>query len=443
MARRKDSGRQVYQTELQKAISQFLPHRGVPLMSGDKRVRWTYRLVAMTAILMTWMTEPTLQDAFAAARGVVAAMYDSRRRPGWTFAGFAKAWTRASSRVLAIVGDHLRQAVQRVAGTRWRWKKWVEMAADGTRLDCPRTVANEQAFGCAGKPGTGPQMLLTTLFHLATGLPWAWVRGRGNESERKHLESMLSCLPEKTLLVTDAGYPGYQLLCDLIAAGHDFVIRVGRNVRLLRELGYAVLEQGDTVYLWPQGRRHEPPLVLRLVWVQTGRLRMALLTSVLDGRCLRDAEVAVLYRMRWGIELLYRSLKQTMERRKMLSDRPDHALLELDWAMTGLWMLGLMAAEVTPKGCSKEPARQSWSLAKALRVVRDAMRRVGRSRSAGGLRRLLRLAVRDRYVRHRPKAARYWPRKKTESPPGLPKIRTATHAERLIAQEFRSCVALN
>jgi hypothetical protein len=440
MARRKDSGRVVYQTELQKAMGQFLPHRGVPLMSDDGRVRWTDRLLALTAILMTWTTEPTLQDAFAAARGVAVEMYDSRRRPGRTFAGFAKAWARVSLRLLEAVGSHLRQAVQRIAGGAWRWKKWVLMAADGTRIDCPRTVANERAFGCAGKPGTGPQMLLTTLFHLATGLPWAWRRGRGDGSERGHLEAMLSLLPLNILLVADAGYVGYEMLRTLMAAGHDFVIRVGRNVRLLRNLGYDVRERGDTVYLWPQGRRrHDPPLVLRLVWVQTGRRRMALLTSVLDGRCLRDAEVAALYRMRWGIELLYRSLKQTMQCRKMLSERPEHALLELDWAMMGLWLVGLMTAQAAPKKAGPCP----WSLAKALRVVRGAMRRVGRVRPAGGLRRLLRGAVRDRYVRHRPKAARYWPRKKTESPPGLPKIRTATHAERLKAQEFRSCVALN
>ena len=123
----------------------------------------------------------------------------------------------------------------------------------------------------------------------------------------------------------------------------------------------------------------------------------------------------------------------------MLSKRPDEALLELDWALMGLWLLGLMTAEATPKG----PDRRPWSVAKALRVVRAAMWYRGRARPAGGLRRLLRRAVRDRYVRHRPKAAREWPRKKKGLPPGEPKIRMATHAERLQAQEFRSCATLN
>jgi hypothetical protein len=284
-------------------------------------------------------------------------------------------------------------------------------------------------------------MLLTTLFHLATGLLWAWRRSPGDGSERGHLEQLLSLLPAETLLIADAGFVGYAMLCMLLAAGHHFVMRVGCNVRLLRKLGFAVRERGDTVYLWPQGlRRTQPPLVLRLVRVQAGRRTMTLLTSVLDRRQLRDAEVVDLYRRRWGIELLYRSLKQTLQRRKMLSGVPPHAELELDWALVGLWLLGLMTA--------KEAGRQvrrgrSWSLAAALRVVRGAMRRLGVARAAGGLRRQLRRAVRDRYVRHRPKEARYWPRKKNEHPPGAAKIRTATHAERRMAQEFCSCLNPN
>jgi hypothetical protein len=419
----------------------FLPRRGLPLVSDDGRVRWTDRLLVMAAILMIWTSEATLQDAFASARGVVAAMYDSRRRPGRTFGGFWKTLTQATPRLLALLGTHLRRKVEDVAGAAWRWKGWAVMAADGTRVDCPRTVANEQAFGCAGKPGTGPQMLLTTLYHLATGLPWAWRRSAGNDSERGHLLEMLPLLPPETLLIADAGFVGYAMLCLLLVAGHHFVMRVGCNVRLLRKLGFDVLEEGDTVYLWPQGlRRTHPPLTLRLVRVQAGRRTMTLLTSVLDRCRLRDADVVELYRRRWGIELLYRSLKQTLRRRKMLSGVPEHAELELDWAMVGLWLLGLMTA----KAAGREVRRgRPWSLAAALSVVRGAMRRLGVARAAGGLRRQLRLAVRDRYVRHRPKAARYWPRKKNEHPPGAAKIRTATHAERQLAQEFRSCLDPN
>jgi hypothetical protein len=41
-------------------------------------------------------------------------------------------------------------------------------------------------------------------------------------------------------------------------------------------------------------------------------------------------EAVRLYRLRWGIELQFRALKQTFGRRKLRSKRPDRALVELD-----------------------------------------------------------------------------------------------------------------
>ncbi|QOJ13422.1 MAG: hypothetical protein HRU75_01675 [Planctomycetia bacterium] len=49
---------------------------------------------------------------------------------------------------------------------------------------------------------------------------------------------MLPELPERTLLLTDAGLVGYRVLTRLQNCGHAFIVRVGRNVTLLRKLGY-------------------------------------------------------------------------------------------------------------------------------------------------------------------------------------------------------------
>ena len=130
MARRRDSGRQVYQTDLLASIRESLPARGLPLVSEDRRVRWTARMLVVGAVLMTWTLEPTLADAVAAARTVLVTMYDSRRRPGKTLAGFLKALERASDRLLAAVSSSLRAGVRRVAGRRWRFKEWVVLGVE-------------------------------------------------------------------------------------------------------------------------------------------------------------------------------------------------------------------------------------------------------------------------------------------------------------------------
>jgi hypothetical protein len=249
---------------------------------------------------------------------------------------------------------------------------------------------------------------------------------------------MLDALPAGALLLADAGFTGYDLLAAVLAGGRSFVIRVGGNVRLLTRLGYAVREYDGVVYLWPAGKRKAgvPPLVLRLVTVTDGRgRRVHLLSSVLDAGELGDAAVAALYRRRWGVELLFRALKQTLGRRKLLSDGPAHARVELDWSVVGLWVLALVHARAAGAAAPR-------STASALRAVRAAMAGRGGGGGGGGgrrgpLRRALAAAVLDGYARRGSKKARHWPHKKRDRPPGDPLARTATAEEVRLAQEIK------
>jgi len=375
-----------------------------------------------------------LRECFAAAREALVAMYGSRRRPGETLAGFLDALHQQSAALLSVVVSSLRRMTIRLSGRHWRLGPWVVMGADGSRVECPMTRRNERGLGCAGKDKTTPQVFVTTLFHVVTGLPWGWVRGRGNSSERGQLRRMLKDLPRRTLLLMDAGFHGYVLLRALLLLGHDFIVRVGSNVTLLRGLGWEYEQRGSTVYLWPRNHRKRSPLVLRLVEIQSKGKRVYLLTSVRGTELLKDGEVALLYRLRWGIEVMYRTFKRTLEHHKMRSDTPQRAQIELDWYMVGLWMLGLMTLE------SMNPRRrlsERWSAAGSISCVRLAMRNARRPRRRGGLRRELSRAVQDGYVRTRPKKARHYPRKKTERPAGRPKMRMATRAEIQAAQAFQ------
>ena len=418
-----------YHTQLRAAMRLHLPASGLPLICGDGRVRWSDRLLVIAAVLMAWHPAGTLREAFAAGREAVVAMYPTRKRPGTHLAGFLKALQTRSADVLTRLVAELRRKTQQHSAKCWRFKEWVVLGVDGSRINCPRSAANEQAFGCAGRSKTAPQQLLVTLFHVASGLPWAWRRARGDGSERGLLREMLPELPERTLLLADAGFTGYELLRDLNAARHAFVVRAGRNVPLLKDLGCAVRQHDSLVSLWPLDQRRQPPLTLRLVTLRRGGKRAAVLTNVLDEAELSDAEIGRLYSQRWTIEVMYRSLKQTMGKRTLRSDAPAAAGVELDWAMVGLWLLGLMT--VAQAGLSR-----AWSPARALQAVRTAMRR---ARQRGGARRLareLRRAVQDGYRRTKSKTARGWPHKKTERPPGLPRIRMATSEEVTAAQRL-------
>lgn len=422
-----------YSKDLLDAIGGCLPQRGMPLQSEDTRVRWTPRLLTITAVLSAWAVASTCQEAFAVARQAVVKMYPTRRRPGRSYQGFVKALTRQSCSLLVRVVASLRAGTRMLAGRRWRQKGWVVMGVDGSSVDCPRTRANERAFGYSGKKRSAPQQAFTTLFHVATGLPWAWRRGAARADEVAQLRAMLNDLPEKTLLLADAYYTGYDLLRSLQARGHRFVIRVGSNVSLLRKLSYAVQERKDIVYLWPKGQQtRRPPLTLRLVKVGRGRHPVYLVTNVLDASDLSHRDIGHLYRQRWGIEVCYRSLKQTMGRATLRSHSPDAARVELDWAMVGLWMLGL----ATQRAMGRR-RRRDWSVARARRAVRQAMGNLPGRRRAGGLAAALRQAHGDSYTRRGSKQSRNYPRKKRRTPPGPPKLRTATPKEIQRAQAYK------
>ena len=435
-----------YPKQLRSAIRRFLPARGLPLQVPNGKVCWTPRLLVMGAILMSWDKAQTLKDRFESMRQALVQMYPGRKRPGGTYEGFVAALAGASGRMLDQICLCLRQAVQEVAGDYWEYAGWVLFGADGSKVECPMTEANEDGFGCAGKKKATPQQFITTLYHLSTGLVWAWKRGPARSSERGHLLDMLCWLPKRAMLLADAGFTGYQLLKTLMQQGHGFIIRVGSNVRLLTKLGYAMREYEGIVYLWPQnkqglkdkkGRWRGPtqdPLVLRLIVLQGGRQPVYLLTNVLDKAMLPDQLAGKMYRLRWGIELHYRSLKQTLSRRKLLSDCPRHAEVELDWCVVGLWLLGLMSvSQIIESG----QCPHCWSVASALRVVRRGMCWGNGRCRRGRLQAELRAAVKDKYQRHGSKKARHWPHKKTEKPPGAPKIRVANELEVQQAQELR------
>ena len=426
-----------YYQQLLGAIGQFLPARGLPLQVDRQRVCWVPRMLVIGAILMCWAGGKTLQDRFAKAHDGLVGLYSSRKRPGHSYQGFMARLLEQSTELLAVVCQALQRAVRRIAGSAWLVEGWLVFGVDGSRIDGSLTAANEQAFGCAGKKKTCPQQLITTLIHVGTGLLWGWRRGDSAASERGHLREMVDLLPACSLLLADAGFTGYALLEELGRRGLAFVIRVGANVRLLEKLGYAVDEHDGIVYLWPSRQQKQglQPLVLRLIVLRDGRNRQTyLLTSVLASDRLSDAQAGRLYRLRWGVELLYRALKQTLERRKMLSDNPKRAEVELDWTIVGLWLLGLLGLQAIQQS-GHGPSR--WSVAGTLRVIQRALDKGPATYRQNGLRGDLAGCLKDAYRRSSSKQSRHGKNKKTEQPPGAPKLRMADPSQVALAQRLR------
>lgn len=410
---------------------------------------WQIADLILLAVVWVWSNDTTLTGAFGEAQRWSLDVLG--RAAVGTYQGFIKALVTWTSSWLPLLWDHLHGLMEESGGEHWRIGRWVPVAVDGSRVSVPRTKENEKAF-CAPnfgnsrkarsrrkKKGKGqrfrqkakdpqpvkPQIWVTLLWHMGLQMPWSWKTGPSYAVERDHFREMLheQKFPKDTLFCCDAGFTGYELWKAITDAGHAFLIRVGANVTLLRKLGH-VRERAGMVYCWPDAaaRQGQPPLVLRHLQLRVGRCVMHLVTNVLDDKALHNAEAARLYQLRWGIELQFRTVKQTFGRRKLRSRTPARAYVELDWSLVGLWLIQLFAVKEqveigeVPEHCS---------VALAIQVIRETFRRWWECPEETFASKM-QAATKESYRSHSSKKARYCPNYKDKPAAGKPKIRMAT-----------------
>jgi hypothetical protein len=175
MARPCRLNKRPYRNGLREATTQLLPTEVLRLLPTDGKTRWTSRLLALCAILMAWSDASTLTDRFDSARRCLVRWYPGRRRPGGGYEGFIAALRRRSARLVHQVCRHYRMHVRSLAQAQGRWtvQGWLAFGVDSTKHDTPMTAANEVRLGCASKARSWPQMVLSSVFHLGSGLPWS------------------------------------------------------------------------------------------------------------------------------------------------------------------------------------------------------------------------------------------------------------------------------
>jgi hypothetical protein len=426
-------------------------------------------LVILT-VVWVWSESGTLTGAFQEAHRWSLKVLS--RAALNTYQGLMGALATWTGQIVPLLWGRLQDLMEEHGGDHWRIGLWLPLAVDGSRVSVCRTQANEKAF-CApnyghsstaeyrrrkrrrqGRPQrrrrrqrkaapAKPQIWLTLLWHMGLRMPWSWKSGPSTASERDHFRQMLAHqqFPENTLFCGDAGFTGYDLWKAVIDGGHQILIRVGANVTLLRKLGYYTRERRDIVYCWPSAavRKNQPPLVLRLIRFRLGRGQACVVTSVLSAHRLTDQQALRLYRQRWGVELQFRTLKQTFGRSKLRSKRPDRALVELDWSLVGLAIIQLFAVKEQIQ-VGEVPERCSVSL--AIRIVRETVDRWQERPTFGEtLRVRLRTAVTDDYQRTGSKKARYRADFKDKPSAKKPKLMDATRKQKLLLRKHLATAA--
>lgn len=401
--------------------------QGLAKQGMDPRTRWSPKFIVLCWVLMGWSIQGQLTERFREGRQTLQRMFYRRRRCGGSYQGLTQATQRCHPALFRHFWMLLRGTIPKRVGSAWTSYGWTVFAVDGSRIDAPRTQRNEQSLGKSARDKSHPQWWITRLIHLPTQLMWDWRQGPGHSSERAHLREMIPSLPPSSLLVGDIGFGGFDLLWQLSNDQVAFVIRCGGSSTLLvTHTRQEIERRGDVryVYLWPRNRRRHQPLRLRLIVLKKKRKRMYLLTNVLEPTRLSRSTAREFYRARWGIEVDFRGLKQTLGRRKVLARTPEPGAMELAANILAMALLLLYAALVMGAKVIHV------SLAAALRVIHQALEHLRHAQACPSFLHDLREAVRDGYRRQSSKKARDWPHKKNEPPPGPPKLRRLTSREK-------------
>lgn len=452
-------------THFLQLLNWFLPEG--ELFSQEEfhgNTRWKPEQLAAQALIWSWQETKHVTDAFDHTTEVCAEL-------GWTetamtYTSFMNALDRYSNVWSSRLRERYQALAEEVGGRLFRTGRWMLIGFDGSRATAPRTVSNEQAL-CAPNYGQGtrakygkkkskgmrrqrnkqhpphppaPQVWITMMWHMGLRLPWTWRFGPSNASERDHVQQILAeeQFPENTLFCGDAGFVGYPLWSAVLQVHGHFLVRVGGNVHLLSEQADVKGLGGGIVLCWPKGKMEsgEPPLRLRLVQVQVGKTKMWLLTSVLDPRQLTHQQLIRVYKMRWGIEVEFRGLKQTIDKHKLRCRKSDRLLVELDWSLRGMAVAELLALrEQIAATCQDKPEEdydpQDRSLANTMRAIRKTMRNLSKyCDPTDNLLHALSQAKVQRYTNHTDKRARYRPPNPDNRPLGDPTVRKISAPER-------------
>ncbi len=438
--------------QLKRALTWIVAPDTFADMPQHGNVTWIPIHLVELAVLSAWSDAPKMTECFEKAAKLSQQLFGVLAVK--TFQGMVRALVTYGTELTRRLWARLQTLMEQTAPQYYRIGQWLPLAVDGSRFTTPRTRSNERAFAAKvygdGKMAKSrakwknkkrrskklsspvkPQIWLTLVWHMGLKLPWCWKTGPSNSSERDHLIELIKSekFPENTLFCGDAGFTGYEFWNAILEQGHHFLVRVGGNVRLLKNLGHARQADG-VVCLWPNeaARRKQPPIVVRLIELTNELGSMYLVTSVLNNRQLSTSALKRLYPLRWGIELHFRAVKQTYGRGTLRSRNAEHALVELEWSLIALTMIQLLGIREQQK--IDIPPEQS-SVAQAIAAIRHAINTWNEHvPSSSSMTIQLRNATKDEYTRAKPKTARYQPNFKDKPTTGGPEIVRASPAQK-------------
>jgi hypothetical protein len=242
----------------------------------------------------------------------------------------------------------------------WHWRNRPVRLVDGTTLTLPDTPANQGVYPQSHnqKPGLGfPICRMVGIVCLGSGgLLNAAVspyQGKGSD-EQSLLRSMLDTLERGDVLVGDAFYATYFLLCALRERGIDAVFEqhgsrsrttdFRRGQRLGQRDHLMVLQKPVIKPGWMSDATYaQAPETLTVRELRTGG--KTLITTLLCPKQTSKTDLKLLYRDRWHVELDLRNIKTTLGMERLSCLNPDMAVKEIWVYLLAYNLIRMMMAQ--------------------------------------------------------------------------------------------------
>lgn len=223
------------------------------------------------------------------------------------------------------LGNMIGERLEEMAPSTWRWQGRCVKLFDGTTIAMPDTPSNQQTYPQSSeqKPGLGfPIARIGALIGLSSGAILGYrvaaCKGKGT-GEQSLLANLLGHLNDGDVLLADALLATWWIIHGARGRGAD-VVMPQHGVRITDFTQGKRLGKHDHQVQWPRPPKPKAmsaeeyagyPEFIEMREVEVdGRI---LVTTLLDPAFAPAPMLGALYKMRWNIEVDFRTIKATLE----------------------------------------------------------------------------------------------------------------------------------
>jgi hypothetical protein len=303
-------------------------------------------------------------------------------KPGKTnTGGYCKARARLPLTMVSTLALQAGEIVAEGAASWWHWRGRQVRLVDGATVTLPDTEENQVAYPQSSSQKTGlgfPICRLVALLCLGSGAllnaATGPCKGKGSD-EQSLLRSMLDVLKGDDILLGDAFYATYFLLCELVGRGVDGLFeqhgsrkrstdfRKGEKLGVRDHLIVLIKPKKKPDWM-SQDEYDRAPSTLKVREFKAGGKIM--ITTFLCPKDAPKSVLKVLYRSRWNVELDLRNIKTTLRMETLRCKTPEMAIKELWVYLLAYNLIRLLMAQAAlladqiPRQLSFKHTVQIW-----------------------------------------------------------------------------------